>query len=109
MVIMSMILVIPTYASVKRSIDIYPQLKFNGTKATCTITITGERMTDRISATMTLQQGNTLINSWTGSGFGILKLDKTTGVAKNKTYTLTITYSINGVKQKPVSVSRSNR
>lgn len=87
----------------------YPHLEFNGTKANCSVTILGERTTDKISATMELWQGNTLIDDWSASGSGILKMDKTTAVEKNKTYMLTVEYAINGVAQKTVSVSGTNR
>ena len=109
MVVMSFILAIPAYASAERSIDIYPSLKFNGTTATCTVTIMGERTTDKIFATMKLQQGNRLIDNWSASSSGVLKMDKIADVAKNKTYTLIVEYTINGVAQKPVSVSGNNR
>lgn len=44
------ILAISAHAASARTIDVYPSLAFNGTSATCTVTILGERTTDRISA-----------------------------------------------------------
>lgn len=105
---MSAILVIPAYAASARTIDLYPSLAFNGTSATCTVTILGERTTDKISATMELWQGSKLIDDWSASASGILKIDETTTVAKNKTYTLTVEYAVNGVEQTPISISRTN-
>ena len=82
---------------------------FNGTSATCTVTILGERTTDRISAVMELWQGNILIDDWSASASGILKIDETATVERNKTYKLTVNYTVNGVAQTPVSISRTNR
>lgn len=109
LVLVATIFAIPAYAASPRTIDVYPSLSFNGTTATCTATIMGERTTDRIAASMELRQGGTLIDDWSASGSGILKLDKTTTVTKNKTYTLTVEYTVNGVAQTPVSISGTNR
>lgn len=108
LILAAMILAIPAYTASARTIDVYPDLEFNGTEATCTVSIFGERTTDKISATMTLWQGNTLIDDWSASGYGILKIDETTAVSRNKTYTLTVEYAINGVAQPPVSISQTN-
>lgn len=109
LLVLSAIFAVSAYAASDRTIDVYPHLEFNGTKANCSVTILGERTTDKISATMELWQGNTLIDDWSVSGSGILKMDKTTAVEKNKTYMLTVEYAINGVAQKTVSVSGTNR
>ena len=103
------ILAISAHAASARTIDVYPSLTFNGTSATCTVTILGERTTDRISAVMELWQGNILIDDWSASASGILKIDETATVERNKTYKLTVNYTVNGVAQTPVSISRTNR
>lgn len=108
-VLVTMILAIPAYATSSRTINVYPDLEFNGTVATCTVRIIGEHTTDSISATMELRQGRTLIDDWSASGYGILTIDETATVSLNKTYSLTVTYTINGVQQTPVTISRTNR
>lgn len=108
LILTAIILAIPAYATTARTIDVYPDLEFNGTKATCTVSIVGERTTDKISATMALWQGSKLIDNWSASGSGILKIDEIATVAKNKTYKLTVDYTINGVAKTPVSISRVN-
>lgn len=108
MFVMAIILAIPVYAASERTIDVVPDIEFNGTTATCTVRIMGDRTTDRIAATMELWQGNTLIDEWSASASGILKIDETATVARNKTYTLTVEYTINGTAQTPVSILRSN-
>lgn len=107
-IIMAMILTVPTYAVSARTVDVVPDIEFNGTQAICTVRIMGDRTTDRIAATMKLWQGSTLIDDWSASGTGILKIDETATVVKNKTYKITVDYTINGVAQIPVSISRTN-
>ena len=48
---------------------------------------------------MELWQGNILIDDWSASASGILKIDETATVERNKTYKLTVNYTVNGVAQ----------
>lgn len=107
--VLVMALSISASAFSARTIDVIPDISFNGTKATCTVQITGDRTTDNITTTMTLWQGQTLISTWNGNGTGILSLSKTATVERNKTYKLTVSYKINGVTKTPVSIYRTNR
>ena len=109
LLLMSMILAVPAYAASARTIDVVPDIEFNGTTATCTVRIMGDRTTDVISASVVLRQGSALIATWNASGSGVLKIDETAQVVRNQTYNLTVYYSINGVAQTPVSISRTNQ
>ena len=71
--------------------------------------VLADKATDRISATMELYQGRTLIDRWTASDTGVLYMEESTDVELNKTYTLTVRYTINGADQSPCSVSNTNR
>lgn len=105
---MTMILAIPAHAASPRAILVVPDITFDGTEAACTVRITANSATDRITATMALWQGATLIDSWSGTGLYTLKLDGTARVEKNKTYTLLIDYSVNGVAQTQATFSKTN-
>ena len=105
----SMILMLPTYAASARVVVASPSITFNGTTATCGVMITADKHTDKISASMELWQGNTLIDNWSGSGTWIFTLEGTTTVSKNKTYDLVVNYSVNGVEKVPISISRTNK
>lgn len=109
-VVMSIIfaLAVPAYAASTRAIRVVPDIEFDDTTATCTVQITADRLTDRITATMELWRGNTQIDDWNASGSGFLKIDETATVEKNKTYVLTVSYTVNGISQTPVSISRTN-
>ena len=109
MLLITMAFVIPAHAASTRTISVVPDLAFNGTRATCSVSIVGNRTTDKIEATMELRQGSRLIDDWSASGYGILKIRETATVARNTTYTLEIEYSVNGDSKTPVSISRTNR
>lgn len=83
-------------------------LRFNGTTAICLTTITTDKTSDVISATMKLTQGSTTVASWTANGNNEVSLTKTAAVSSGKTYTLTVTYTINGISQPTMSVTRTN-
>ena len=93
----------------RRAVTASPSLRFDGTTAICAMEILADKATDRISATMELYQGRTLIDRWAASDTGVLYMEESTDVEMNKTYTLTVRYTINGADQSPCSVSKTNR
>lgn len=109
MLLITMAFVIPANAASTRAISVEPDINFDGTRATCSVLIFGDRTTDEIVATMELRQGGRHIDDWSASGYGILKIRETATVARNTTYTLEIEYSVNGDSKTPVSISRTNR
>ena len=109
MLLITMAFIIPANAASTRTISVVPDIEFDGTRATCSVSIAGNRSTDKIDATMELRQGGRLIDDWSASGYGILKIRETATVARNTTYTLEIEYSVNGDSKTPVSISRTNR
>lgn len=57
MLLITMVFVIPANAASTRAISVVPDIEFDGTEATCTVSIIGDRTTDEIEATMELRQG----------------------------------------------------
>ncbi len=108
LIVTVMLFAIPAYAVSSRTIDIFPNITFDGTEAMCSASITGDRTTDSIFATMTLEQGTRIIDEWSGSGSGILNLTGVAEVSHWRTYTLTVNATINGVAQPSVTISRTN-
>ena len=100
--------VVPAAAATNRTIHADLKLTFHGTTAVCSVEIFGENTSDRIAATMQLKQGSKTIDSWSTSGMGILYMEKTAPVEANKTYTLVVTYAVNGVASPPISIDRTN-
>ena len=109
MLLITIVLVIPAQAVSTRTIAVVPDIEFNGTEAICTVRITANRTSDKITATMKLWQGSKLIDEWSASGSGILKIHETATVEKNKTYKLTVEYIVNGEMKTPISISRTNK
>lgn len=72
-----------------------PVLSFSGTTATCRITVI--QSGNPINVTLSLYQGSTLVDSWSKSGTGTVKIKETTTVNHGGTYRLEASGTINGV------------
>ena len=83
-----------------------PVLSFNGTTAQCTATCYGRSSSDKVTATLTLYQGGTYVDSWSKTGTYRVYISGETEVQSGKTYTLEMTWMVNGEEQTPVSVSK---
>lgn len=95
------------FAVTPRAPSIYPTLTFSGTTATCGLIVTAED-TDRITATVTLCRGSSVVATWTPSAVGSMAFYDYATVSRNATYTLTAQVYINGVAQAPASTTRTN-
>lgn len=78
-------------------------LTFSGTTASCKAIITSS---GQIDATMTLKQGNTVIDSWSASGRSTVCLEGEHTVTKGVTYTLELSGTANG---KPFSLTKTGK
>lgn len=87
--------------------SVSPSLTFDGTTAVCTVTCRGNSTSDQLEATLTLYQGSTYVDSWSGSGKGRLSISGECAARSGKTYQLELTYSINGVEKPSVSVTKT--
>lgn len=94
---------VATYAAT-RELDIFPDLVFNGTTATCEVTVLGDKTTDEIEVTMKLWRGSTCLNTWFDDGYGYVFMSKPATVIKGQTYRLTIDVVINGVSKPRVFI-----
>ena len=102
-----MILSISATAVSTRTADVQPTLTFQGTTAKCSLTVYGDNGNDRISATIELRQGNTVVDSWSTSGSGWINWSGSASVTRGRTYTLVINVTINGTEYSPISISRT--
>lgn len=84
-----------------------PSLSFSGTTATCSIICRGNSTSDDLDVTLTLYQGNSYVDSWSGSGKGSVVLSKECQVERGKTYRLEVTFFINGVEKPSESVTNT--
>ena len=81
-----------------------PDISFSGTTANCSVTVVGNQISDKLTATIKLWQGTTCLETWTTSGTGYIFWDDTATVSKNNTYKLTVDVTINGVTKPQVYV-----
>lgn len=94
-----LVLPVTANAATPRLINIKPEIGFDGTTANCTVSVTGNSMTDEIEVVVKLWQGTSCIATWKTSGTGYVAFSQTKTVTKGKEYTLTADVSINGVAQ----------
>ena len=95
---------ITAYAAGPRRISGSPSLSFSGTTATCNLSVISAGST--IDCTLTLYEGDTIIQSWSGSNTGYLLLSGSTTVQHGHTYTLSGSGSVNG---SPITISPVTR
>ena len=104
-VILMLALSVPAFATQTRALDILPELSFNGTDATCTVMVSGDRMTDEISVDIELWRGNRRLESWHAEGFGFVSFSDTAEVTQGESYTMKVYVTYNGVSKPMVSIS----
>ena len=97
---------ISAMANSSRVLAIVPGLSFVGTRARCSLSVTGNNLTDEIEAVIKLWNGSTCLYTWNASGTGYLGFSDTLGVVRNREYKLTVDVVINGVAKPRVSISK---
>lgn len=85
---------VTAFAVEPRVVSAHPSLYFTGTTANCEVTII--EANQKISASMTLWDGNNCIGIWPGSGTSVVKITGTCTVEPGKTYTLKVTGTSGG-------------
>lgn len=96
-------LCVPVSAAAPRRSARKVTLSFSGTTAVCKAVISSA---GQIDATMTLKQGNTVLDSWSGAGSSAVTLSGEHAVTKGVTYTLEVSGTANGV---PFSVVKTGK
>lgn len=107
--ILLIVLILTTSANAytERTAGNSAKLTFDGTKAHCKVVLSTTNLKGDISAVIELWSGTTRINFWeesADSGYLVFD-DDTTVVEKGKSYTLTVTYSVDGKEQPLLSAS----
>lgn len=84
-----------------------PYLEFSDNIATCIAKVSGYGKTDKIYVTMRLWIDGTCLKTWTATGTERVTLEKETYASRGKTYSLTVDYTVNGVKQPQKSKTKT--
>ena len=104
--LLAFILVVAAPLSVSAAtyaLTLNPQLSFNGTTATCAVTVVGNTMSDHIEVEMKLMHGTACIDTWNAEGNGYVTMREFATVTKGQTYTLVVAVTMNGVSKTPVT------
>lgn len=107
MALIALALSISVQAVELRYVTARPSLSFNGTTAFCSAFCRGDSSSDKIDATLTLYQGSSYVDSWSGSGKEQVTLSGTCEAVSGKSYKLVVDYSVNGVSKPSVSTTKT--
>ena len=97
-----LVMVTTTQVAIARTPQALPILSFSGTTARGSVICQADGDLERISAKLTLYEGNI----YSGSGTGMVPVSGECTVKSGKTYRLVLTWSINGVAQPSESITR---
>lgn len=103
----TIMLTISAQALEPRTISAIPSLSFSGTTAYCSVICKGMSASDKIDVTLTLYQGKTALNSWSGSGTGRVDVYGEHEAISGKSYELVASYSVDGKLQPSVSTTNT--
>ncbi len=108
-IVLICVLVLPTLvyqvnADQIKGIATTPTLVFSNTTAQCSATYTSYG--DAIELTLSLWQGNTLVESWSNSGDSYVSVQGNASVERGKTYTLKLSGTCAGISISATSVSK---
>lgn len=87
--------VLPVSATERRDMACVPTLTFDGTTAKCNASFSSFR--NSITLTLSLWNGNTLIDSWSKSGTSYVSISEYCSVQSGKSYTLKVSGTCAGV------------
>ena len=85
-----------------------PKLTISGTTATCSVEYVSSNADDELKVTLALWCGESIVDSWTETGYGEVVIEETCKVVKGNTYDLVMTPVVNGVAQSTVTVSANS-
>lgn len=94
--VLVMSMCVPVFAVSARANRISsPTIYFSGGRAYCSVTITAAYQD--IDATLQLWRGSNLVASWSESGTSFVGIDESHAVTSGRTYSVTVTGTIDGV------------
>ena len=82
------------FAVSPRATTFSPTITFSGTTANCRVNIV--EAGKYIDANLELWYGNTLVDSWPGSGTSVVRITGSCNVVSGRTYTLKVTGTVGG-------------
>lgn len=95
MLVMVLLLSTVVYAVEPRGTVSYPQLSISNGTATCKFSHYENDSEAKINVTLRLYRGQTLVASWSGTGYGSIYMNKTANAVSGATYQLTANVYVN--------------
>ena len=95
LLIMALLLSTAVYAVEPRGTINPPSLNISNSVATCTYRFSSDNSSDKVNVTLRLYRGQTLVTSWTGTGYGSIYMNKTYIAVSGATYQLTANVYVN--------------
>lgn len=93
-------------AASPRILSIAIDLSFENNIAHCRLDVSGNQLTDSISATIKLYRGNTCVQTWERSASGFLNFSEYFPAIANAEYTLEAVVTVNGVTEPAVTKTK---
>lgn len=106
-VLLLLMFTVSAQAAVLGAASANPILKFDDTTAVCSVNYRAANSNDQVKVTLTLYQGNTYVDSWSGSGIYQVSVSGECEVKSGKSYKLVMTHSVNGITKPAVTVSNT--
>lgn len=105
LVLVTLLSIVSAEAAVQ-AVSASPALSFEGNTAICGGTCTADSTGNEVSMRLSLYEGDVFLDTWGNAGDGYAMVQENySPVYSGHTYTLTLRYSVNGVSQRPVSVT----
>ena len=95
LLIMVLLLSTAVYAVEPRYAVNPPNLNISNSVATCVYSYDSGNSANKINVTLRLYRGQTLVASWTGTGYGSIYMNKTANAVSGATYQLTANVYVN--------------
>lgn len=92
-----------TVSAAVNALTIHPHLSFNGTTATCEVTVVGNDLSEYIVVEIRLMRGTACVDSWSTDGYGYVHWKDYVSVVKGQTYELEVAVTVDGISYTPVS------
>lgn len=107
-VIIMVLMIVSTsaHAMETRAVSDKVSLIYDGTTAICSATCKGSNTSDKVEATLTLISKGKTVASWSKSGVYSVAISEECKVVRGMTYTLKLSYSINGAAKPEKSVTK---
>ena len=104
LLVVTLLLTIPSYAMQARA-TIAPTFTISGNTARCSVNVT--QANARIEVYIELWHGNTMIEGWSASGTGYVRINGTCEVEVGETYVMIVNGTVNGLSFDEYSIERT--